>query len=172
MKQHIIVLLDVSYSMREHSQKMINGLNKFVASLRDHLNHCNIIISVILFCDSRTYLCKGVPVDEIKNFTINDLDKFGLTYLYDAIGSVITEWMSEKRAIHHLFIITDGVDNGSKEMTYESMRQYCETAVNQHGWIITHCDIDITRLKCDDKCVKNVHYDINNLEDLLGGLII
>jgi uncharacterized protein YegL len=166
MKQHIIVLMDISYSMKNNAQKMVKGLNNFLESLKHRPDHQDILFSVLLFCDKRTYLCRGVSVDQQQPFTVKQLPQFGLTHLYDAIGALLTEWINEKRAKHFLFVITDGEDNGSKQMNKEQARIYCEEAVKQ-GWSITHCGVDVSKLG-----VKEIRYEMDDLEELIGGLSI
>jgi uncharacterized protein YegL len=166
MKQHIIVLVDISYSMQNNAQKIISGLNKFLESLKLRPNHRDILFSVLLFCDTRTYLCRGVFVDQQQPFTMKQLPQFGLTHLYDAIGALIRDHINEKRVKHSLFVITDGEDNGSKQMNKEQARMYCEEAVMQ-GWCITHCGVDVSKLG-----VNEIRYEIDDLEELIGGLSI
>lgn len=165
MNNHIIILLDTSYSMIDYSKKIIVGLNKFIQKIKDKDE--NTIISIMIFSDKRKYLCKGILVKELlKPFTIIDLGTFGMTHLYDAVGEIIEEWINEKRVKHNLFIITDGHDNGSKYVNEEKATQYCNLAVNQ-GWDITHCGVDISKLG-----VKEIKYNIDEVDDLFVNLQI
>jgi len=170
MKQHVIVLMDISYSMQPHAKNMIDGLNKFVDTLRARSDHTNILFSAMLFSDKRSYLCREVPVDDLSPFTVYNIPEFGLTHLYDAIGELFDEWTNETREQHHLFIITDGDDNGSKKVTKQQATQMCDKMVLERNWTVTHCDVDINKLGSFN--VQKVVYDIDNLEELLGNLSI
>lgn len=170
MKQHVIVLMDISYSMLTRSRCMVDGVNKFVESLREHHDTDNILFTLILFSQEFIYMCKGLPVREVPNFKIEDLPTFGQTHLYDAIAKVLNEWLPEKRANHYLFIITDGMDNGSKLLGEEEAKKACEEAIENHQWKITHCDVDLYSLASSK--VQKIVYDVNNLENMLSNLNI
>lgn len=146
---------------------MLNGLNKFVENLR---SNDKILFTIMVFCETQSYLCKGVPIKDVKTFTKSQLPPYGLTYLHDAIGALLTEWIPEKRANHKLFIVTDGEDTGSKFVNKKEAISMCNTAVEQHDWVITHCDIDVGKLSC--KNINSVRYDVDDLEGLLGCLSI
>lgn len=158
--------MDVSYSMERQVEKIVNGLNKFVENLRQREDYQCIFFSVMLFSDKRRYLCRCMPISALQLFKKADFCEFGMTHLYDAIGAVLSEWLSEKTSKHHLFIITDGEDNGSKNINKDQSIQYCITAMAQ-GWNITHCGIDISKLG-----VKEIMYEVDQVENLLGSLNI
>ena len=170
MKQHVVVLLDISYSMLTQTRSIVDGVNKFVKSLTQRQDSYNILFTLILFSHEFTYMCKGIFVNEVPTFTIEDLPTFGQTHLYDAIAKVLNDWILEKRANHHLFIITDGMDNGSKLLGEEEAKKACEIAIDDHGWKITHCDVNLYSLTSSK--VQKVIYNVNNLENLLENLKI
>jgi uncharacterized protein YegL len=155
--------------MESHTGKMINGLNKFIETLKTHPNHANISFSLVVFCHIHYYIYCGYPITTVERLFNNVLSKTGTTHLYDAIGAVIQDWITEKNVEHNLFIITDGEDNGSKNVTKEQAIQLCNMAVG-NNWNITHCDVDISKL--DSSAIKQVVYNINNLEVLLENLSI
>jgi len=168
MKQHVIVLIDISYSMKKNSNAIVNGLNSFVDSLRQKRNSNDTYISVILFCDKIHYMCKFSHIKDVDHFSINQLPEFGLTFLYDAVGSILTEMIPEKRFQHTFFIITDGVDTGSTVMQESDAKSLCDEAI-KNGWRITHCGVDAGNLGAS---VSDVHMNIDELENLISGLSI
>ena len=128
--KHIIVLIDISYSMKKNATSIIKGLNKFVENFKQSVD---IYLSVMLFCDSRHYLCRAVPINTVKLFSTEELPPFGTTFLYDAVGAILTEWGHEKEAEHHFFIITDGCDTGSLIFTKNGVTNLCDEA-HKSGW--------------------------------------
>ena len=169
MKQHAIVLVDISYSMKKNSESIIKGLNKFICNLKKmNDGGRNVYLSVMLFCDKFTYLCKATHIPSAKPFSMSQLPEFGLTYLYDAIGIILDDWYPEKNIEHHLFIITDGTDTGSVLTKESEIIMRCEAAVS-NGWHITHCGIDSSNLGVG---VLEVGGGIDDLENLLGNLSI
>lgn len=168
MKQHVIVLIDISYSMKKNSNAIIKGLNLFLERLQKMTNSNDIYLSVVLFSHKINYLCKAVPVKEVHLFSIKQLPQFGFTYLYDAIGNIINEWIHEKMVEHNFFIITDGYDTGSMLVSASESRELCDNAV-KNGWRITHCGVDAGNLGAG---VSEIPSDLNDLESLLSGLCI
>lgn len=168
MKQHVIVLIDISFSMKNNACAIIKGLNLFVKRLQKGNQANDIYLSVVLFCDNIHYLCKAVPIKEVNIFSISQLPKFGFTFLYDAIGYVIKEWIHEKMVEHIFFIITDGVDTGSISVSASESRELCDNAV-ENGWRITHCGVDAGNLGTG---VSEIPSDLDDLESLLSGLCI
>lgn len=170
MKQHVIVLMDNSFSMLSRARSIIDGVNKFIDSLKQRQDAVDILFSLILFSQEFIYMCKGLFVREVPKFRIEELPTFGQTHLYDAIAKVLNEWVPEKRVNHNLFIITDGMDNGSKLLGEEEAKKACEIVIEDHEWKITHCDVNLGSLDSDK--VRKIIYDINNLENLLANFSI
>jgi uncharacterized protein YegL len=168
MKQHVIVLIDISYSMKKNSSAIIKGLNLFLERLQKVKNANDIYLSVVLFCHKINYLCKAVMVKEVHLFSIKQLPQFGFTYLYDAIGHIIKEWIHEKMVEHNFFIITDGHDTGSMLVSESESRELCDNAI-KNGWRITHCGVDAGNLGAG---VSEIPSDLNDLESLLSCLCI
>ena len=168
MKQHVIVLVDISFSMKKNACAIIKGLNLFVERLQRG-NHTNdIYLSVVLFSSNINYLCRAVPIKEVNIFSISQLPKFGFTFLYDAIGYIVKEWIHEKMVEHNFFIITDGYDTGSILVSASESRELCDDAV-KNGWRITHCGVDAGNLGAG---VSEILSDLDDLESLLSGLCI
>lgn len=77
MKQHVIVLIDISYSMKKNSNSIIKGLNLFLERLQKMTNSNDIYLSVVLFSHKINYLCKAVQVKEVQLFSMKQLPAFG-----------------------------------------------------------------------------------------------
>ena len=168
MNQHVIVLIDISFSMKKNACDIIKGLNLFVERLQKGTHVNEIYLSVVLFSHKIYYLCKAVPIKEVNHFSITQLPKFGFTYMYDAIGYIIKEWINEKMIEHNFFIITDGDDTGSISVSAAESRELCDIAV-KNGWRITHCGVDAGNLGAG---VSEIPSDLDDLESLLSGLCI
>jgi len=151
--------------MKKNALSIIKGLNKFVEKFKRSVD---IYLSVMLFCDSRHYLCRAVSISMVQPFSIQQLPGFGTTFLYDAVGAILTEWCNEKGAEHHFFIITDGCDTGSVIFTKNGVANLCDEAIKS-GWHITHCGVDSSNLGAG---VSEIIGGIDDIEGLLGSLSI
>ena len=80
MKQHAIVLIDISYSMKKNSNSIIKGLNMFVERLQKGNNSDNIYLTVVLFCDEMHYLSKAIPIKDVSCFSKKQLTYYEIAY--------------------------------------------------------------------------------------------
>lgn len=144
--QHIIILLDSSYSMYKYQEKVLYRFNECLRILKTSKDVDNIFLTIILFHTEILYLCSSKNVKNINYFTSSDLIYHGKTYLYDAIGIVFNDWLYDNNVKHKLYIITDGenVDNGSMFMNKEDITNMYNIAVNEYGWEIVFCNINIS----------------------------
>jgi uncharacterized protein YegL len=169
MNKHVIILIDTSYSMQSFNLKIIKGLNDFINNLKSNMTDDNIFLSIISFNNITRYLYKLNPIE-------NSFDKIsdelfidsGVTNLYDAIGTVINDWIDIKKFKHLLYIITDGDDNFSVNYTKESIEKYCKFLIEINDWEITHCDINLSNLSYEN--IKKIKYDINSIDKMLENL--
>ena len=170
MKKHIILLIDNSYSMKTNSEGIIKGLNSFIDRMKKGKQKIeDIFFSVMFFSDTHDYLLKAIPLTNVPFFTTGQLPKYGLTFLYDAIGIIMEEWLPfSSISENYLFIITDGSDTGSVRVKSFESRLMCEDAVKK-GWKITHCGVDSGNL---GNGVLDVVGEIDDLEKLIGGICI
>jgi uncharacterized protein YegL len=168
--QHVIVLLDISYSMYHRKQKMLDGLNSFVQNLQRRADSSNIFFTLLMFSEHTYYICKATPVNDICKYDFSVFPPFGNTHLYDAMGQVFRDWISYNNISHNLFIITDGLDNGSRQINKQTASQMCDDAVKKYKWKIRDCHVHISNL--ESEMVESVHYAIDELDNLFSSLTV
>jgi len=168
--KHVIVLVDNSFSMKSSSHSIIKGLNKFIVHLQAMRDAREIFLTVMFFSDKTYYLRKFENINTYEQFSIESIPSYGLTFLYDAIGEILDDFMKQSSFVeHNFFIITDGCDTGSVKSSEWIIKHRCEEA-KRCGWIITHCGVDAGNLGVgvSDVIMKGVE----DLESLLNGLSI
>lgn len=145
----IIFLLDRSGSMAGLESDTIGGFNSFIqkqCSLgRTHL-------TTILFDDKYEILHNGIDAG---NVTLTDKEYYtrGTTALLDAIGKTIIDvgyrlshLIEEVHPCKVIFVITtDGLENSSKEFTYDKVKQMISRQQEVCNWefIFMGANIDI-----------------------------
>jgi len=121
----IIVLLDRSGSMQSNKLDHIEGLNSLVA--KQKLAEGNANFTLVQFDDvaSCEVVYNQMPIQEVGDCPLNPR---GRTPLFDAIGRAISLVDEKvKNASHVIFtIITDGLENASKEYTKSTVRSLIE----------------------------------------------
>lgn len=148
MVTEIIFLLDRSGSMGGLESDTIGGFNSFVErqSKLDGLTK----LTTVLFDDEYELLWDGVNAKEVK-LTERDYFVRGTTALLDAVGKTILtvenriSKLGELKPDQILFVITtDGIENASKEFTYNTIKKMIRQKSSE-GWefIFMGANIDI-----------------------------
>ena len=136
----LVFILDRSGSMGGLESDTIGGYN---AVLRKHKEaEGEALVSTILFDDRTEVLHDRVPVKEVQPITAKEYYVRGCTALLDAVGGTIRHIADvHKRAGKEnapektIFVITtDGMENASREYTYNKVRKMIERRKEKHGW--------------------------------------
>ena len=136
----VVFILDRSGSMSGLEKDTIGGFNSLIEKQKKEEGKA--LISTVLFDNHITVLHDRVSVEKMEPMTEKDYFVRGSTALLDAVG----------RAIHHignvhkyarpedrpdktLFVITtDGMENASREYTYEKVKSMINRQKEKYGW--------------------------------------
>jgi len=160
---HIIILIDVSYSMSEHIADFVNALNNFVGKLKNENRYYKITIGQ--FSAYLKYINVFTELDMISSFNVNQFNIYGMTALYDAIYETImnvTNNLVMKDMNTQMYIISDGDDNASKYKK-EDADKIMNNVINQYNWKIIHCHTDLSIFN-----IPTIQYDINDICDIFN----
>ena len=152
-----LIILDKSGSMSSIARAAIAGFNETVGGIRaaqerfkDTQEH---FISLMIFCNCEKRLVYDkVPVAEVKELTSKDYQPCCCTPLYDAMGISINGLFKDIRdkedATAVVTVITDGLENASKEYSGKAIKALVEQMKDQEGWnfayIGTNQDVEAT----------------------------
>ncbi|MFY9115588.1 MAG: vWA domain-containing protein [Bacteroidales bacterium] len=145
MKKKIynLIVLDESGSMSDIRQATISGLNETIQTIsnaqKKHANQEH-FLSLISFNSHRMlYHYDLTPVSETETFAGEKYDPGYCTPLYDAIGFSLSKLRRQITDDDMVLvtIITDGLENDSKEYNYSSITQTIDS-LKAKGWIITY----------------------------------
>lgn len=141
-----VIILDKSGSMECIRQAAVSGFNETLNGIKkaqekfaDTQEH---FVSLLTFCDcEKNYVFDKVPVAEARPLTMEDYQPCCCTPLYDAMGFTLTTMRNHVRNIEDavvvVTIITDGLENASKEYTGSAVRQLVEQLKGE-GWTFTY----------------------------------
>ena len=136
----VVFILDRSGSMSGLEADTIGGFNSTLK--KQKADPEGVLWSTVLFDDRHEVIHDRVPVADVPELTEEEYYVRGCTALLDAIG----------RAIHHirnvhkyarpedvpektLFVITtDGMENASREYTYEKVKEMIKKETEKYGW--------------------------------------
>lgn len=136
----LVFILDRSGSMSGLEEDTIGGYNAMLEKQKKEPGEA--IITTVLFDDKYELLHDRINLRGIEPITDKEYYVRGSTALLDAVGKTINKignaqkhTMEEERAERVLFVITtDGMENASREFTYEKVRQMIEHQKSKYGW--------------------------------------
>ncbi len=143
MKQgltELVFVLDRSGSMSGLVSDTIGGFNALVEKQKKESGAC--AVTTVLFDDKYELLHDRVSLSGVLPMTEREYYARGSTALLDAIGRSIDKTSNaqngtaeEERAEKVLFvIITDGMENASREYSADRIREMISAKKEQHGW--------------------------------------
>lgn len=164
---HIIILVDVSYSMLSHISEFVKALNNFVGKLKNENRYYKITVGQ--FNTHLNYINVFTDLNSIRVFKVNQFNIYGTTALYDAVYNTITN-VSTNREMKdmntQMYIISDGDDNASKYKK-EDVDNIMNNVMMQYNWKIIHCHTDLNLFN-----IPTINYDINDICDIFNKIIL
>ena len=136
----IVFILDRSGSMSGLEADTIGGYNSLLEKQKKEDGEA--IVSTVLFDDVQDVLHDRVSLDKMKPITDKEYYVRGCTALLDAVGGAIHHIgnvhkyaREEDRPEKTLFIITtDGMENSSRQYTYQKVKSMVEHEKEKYGW--------------------------------------
>lgn len=136
----LVFILDRSGSMSGLESDTIGGYNAMLEKQKKETGEA--VITTVLFDDRYELLHDRINLRGMAPITDKEYFVRGSTALLDAVGRTISKIVNEQknaaeeeRAEHVMFIITtDGMENASREFSYEKVRQMIEHEKSKYGW--------------------------------------
>ena len=129
-----IILLDSSGSMLNMGDEPVQAVNSFI---KEQKNAEDSTFSLYTFNNTVTTVYENVPVNEVEEY--KDFDPDNMTALYDAIGNAITKKLKSDRSENVVMVIvTDGLENASREYRMKDIKKLTTDAEENHGWKIIY----------------------------------
>ncbi|MBQ8086820.1 MAG: VWA domain-containing protein [Clostridia bacterium] len=136
----LVIILDRSGSMGGLESDTIGGYNSMLKKQRE--TEGEVLVSTVLFDDRSEVLYDRVPIEKLPQMTDKEYYVRGCTALLDAVGGAIHHIgnvhkyiREEDRPEKTIFVITtDGLENASREYTYERVKRMVERQKEQYGW--------------------------------------
>lgn len=136
----LVFILDRSGSMSGLESDTIGGYNSMLEKQKKEPGEA--LITTVLFDDKYELLHDRINLRGIEPITEKEYYVRGSTALLDAVGKTINKignaqkhTADAERAEQVMFVITtDGMENASREYSYERIRQMIEHQKSKYGW--------------------------------------
>lgn len=140
MKTELVLILDRSGSMNGLEEDTIGGFNSMLAKQKEEPGEA--AVTTVLFDDKYELLHDRIDIRGVAPMTRREYYVRGCTALLDAIGRTVQKIANiqrhtapEQRAEKVLFvIITDGMENASREYRCDQVKAMVERQKREFGW--------------------------------------
>lgn len=149
----IVFILDRSGSMAGLEDDTIGGFNAMIQKQKAEDGEA--YVSTVLFDNHTEVIHDRVAIQKVQSMTRKDYYVRGCTALLDAVGKSIRHIgnvhkyaREEDRPGKTIFVITtDGMENASREYTYDRIRKMIEHEKEKYGWefLFLGANIDAAR---------------------------
>jgi Mg-chelatase subunit ChlD len=134
------ILIDASGSMESKASEVIGGLKTLFQSIKDEAKQYpkNIVTTIVCdFSGAKDFkvLVNTSKVEELTDDLANNYKTRGWTALYDAIGLGF-KLIPEKQDCVFVNILTDGLENDSKEFNASDIKKLISDAKSKN-WVVT-----------------------------------
>jgi len=154
---NLCFIIDASGSMYSSREDVIGGFKKVIDEQKA-IKDGKATVSLYTFNDTVTEKYIGVDVNDIEKF---EYDASGLTAMNDGIGIAITnmgKWLYERDKNNEempsktlVVVMTDGMENSSKEYTLERVREMIKEQSEKYSWEFIYMGSDITTSNAADE---------------------
>ncbi len=136
----MIFIMDRSGSMQSLVSDTIGGYNSMIDKQRNEDGEAS--VTTVLFDDKYDILFENTDIKKVPELTDKEYYARGMTALLDAIGKTINQVAARHSnsvdsavpAKTVVVIITDGMENASKEYNLSTIKSMVEKQKNEFGW--------------------------------------
>ena len=138
-----LIILDKSGSMSSIANAAISGFNETVGGIRSAQERFKDtqeqFVSLMIFCNCEKRLVYDkVPVEKVEELTRREYRPCCGTPLYDAMGISINRLFTDIKDMEDatavVTVITDGLENASKEYSGSAIKALVERMKDEEGW--------------------------------------
>ena len=142
---HLVFLLDRSGSMRSIKSDVKEGFSAFIEEQGGVEGDC--VVTLAQFDTHYEVVYQGIPLDEVPELNLQPRSR---TALLDAMGRLITEVSAELASLPDderpgtviVAIMTDGLENASRDWTHPAIKSLVELHTNQYDWQFLYMGAD------------------------------
>lgn len=169
LKVYNLIILDKSGSMGSIADAAVSGFNETVGGIRSaqkqYVETQEHYVSLYVFCAcDRHYLYENVPVEDVPILTRKEYVPCCCTPLYDAMGAslnkLFSQISSDDNATAVVTVITDGLENASKEFSGSTVKVLVDKLKDEEGWNFAYIGTnhDVTQVAQSLSIENTLHF--------------
>lgn len=170
----IVYILDRSGSMGGLEADTIGGFNSMMEKQKKTGEDA--LVSTVLFDDECEVLYDRVPLGKVEKMTDRQYYVRGCTVLLDAVGGAIKHIgnvhkyaREEDRPAKTIFVITtDGMENASRNYSYEKVQKMVKRQQKKYGWEFIFIGANIDAYAEAQKLGVRKERAVNYVSDSVG----
>ncbi|MBQ6119214.1 MAG: VWA domain-containing protein [Clostridia bacterium] len=170
----MVFILDRSGSMASLVSDTIGGYNSLIEKQKTEEGEA--AITTVLFDDQYDVVCENVDIGKVEPMTNKVYFARGMTALLDAIGKTVntvaarqqTAVASAVPAKTVVVIMTDGMENASKEYHYADVKALIERQQKEFGWEFLFMGANIDAIGVAGKMGISADRSANYHADAIG----
>ncbi|MEQ1694626.1 MAG: vWA domain-containing protein [Hyphomicrobiaceae bacterium] len=139
-KVHVSMVLDRSGSMEDARVDAVAAVNRYLDHLRNDRS-LNARMSIVVFdSEGIDAIRDRVPVAACADVALDEYEPGGATPLLDAVGYSVglVDCLTGKDERRIMAIVTDGLENASREYTRVQLKGLLERKQREDGWLIMY----------------------------------
>lgn len=145
----LVYILDKSGSMYGLTSDTIGGYNAMIAEQKTKPGNAK--VTTVLFNDKYTAIVENEDIQNVPEMTNKEYFPTGTTAMLDAVGNTIRAVGEKLNAMPEserpgsviVTIVTDGMENASKEYTYQQIKDMIEEQRNKYSWVFVFIGANI-----------------------------
>lgn len=164
LKTVIGVVLDETGSMQGRQEETISSVNYYFDEVEKTDPNAEVIFAE--FSDMGSYeekvrfLSDGEKVTDIPYLDVHNYRPRGNTPLYDAIGHVLTKTEAVPADRYLFVIVTDGLENASKDFNAESVKKMIDERQATDKWTFVYLAAGAEAWKSSSLVLSNSGYGV------------
>jgi len=139
-KVHACIVLDRSGSMEDCRTDAIGAVNSYLRQMREDKEQDGRVSLIIFDSEGIDTIRDRAPAGSCAELGTTEYQPRASTPLLDAVGkgAALLDARSEKDERRVLAIMTDGLENASREYTKESIKTLLERKQKEEGWLVLY----------------------------------
>jgi hypothetical protein len=137
-KVHVGIVLDRSGSMEDCRTDAVGAVNSYLRQLQDDTDMEATVSLTIFDSQSIDLIRDHVPAGTCRQLELNEYQPRAATPLFDAVGHGIAALEKGAPGRRILAIMTDGLENASKEYSKDAIKSLLDRKQREEGWLILY----------------------------------